>query len=176
MTPREIIDGLWNGVKQKEGSAYVNHPADWGGPTRWGVTLAALQKWRVGKTVTAADVAALSESEARAIFEYEYFAKPGFDEVADPHLQAQLVDFGYVSSPARAIRWLQRTIGTPATGVLDDQMLAALHQLPAQLVNNALVGARLYMGYRVIANDPSQKVFEEGWEHRALSFFLQGDA
>ena len=60
MTVTEIIDD----VLEAEGSKYTNDPADPGGPTRWGITLKTLRRWRQsggrrgGHQVTAADVRA----------------------------------------------------------------------------------------------------------------------
>ena len=39
------IEALITRVIEREGG-YVNHPADAGGPTRYGITLAALHDWR----------------------------------------------------------------------------------------------------------------------------------
>ena len=48
MTTKEIIDGI---IKREGG--YVDHPADRGGPTKFGITLATLEAWR-GHRITAA--------------------------------------------------------------------------------------------------------------------------
>lgn len=155
--------------EREGGGTYTDRPGDRGGPTRWGITLATLERVR-RRPCTADDVRTLTATEAMRIARAEFVVRPRFHLVADALLREQLVDFGYVSGPERAIRWLQRVMGTPVTGHLDDEMLATLHQVPARLVNNGLVAARLYMIDSMTDSHLSQRQFEEGWENRALAF------
>ena len=171
MTVDQIIDG----IIEREGRKYTNLASDRGGPTKFGITLADLSSWRKRKC-TADDVKALQEPEARAIYETRYISEPGFAQIIDLPLRVQLIDFGVNSGPERAVRWLQRAIGTPVTGQIDATMLDLLPRLPARLVNNALVAARLYMIESITDEDVKQKANEEGWEHRALVFFIRGSA
>ena len=74
------------------------------------------------------------------------------------------------SGETRATRWLQRAIGLPATGALDPATLSALNGLPAALVNNALVAARVAMYQSIVQSEPKQVKFLHGWINRAVSF------
>lgn len=156
-------------IEREGGSTYTNRPSDRGGPTKWGVTLATLTRVRK-RPCTADDVRTLTATEAMRIYREEFVLRPGFHLVADPLLREHLIDFGVVSGPERAIRWLQRVMGTPVTGRLDEEMVAALHQQPVRLVNNGLVAARLYMIDAITDSHANQKPNEEGWENRALLF------
>lgn len=172
MTDTEILTGLLD----REGG-FVHNPADTGGPTKYGITSTTLGMWRkLGRRATVAEVRALSQAEALDIYRRRYVIDPGFDRISYLPLRAQLIDFGVNSGPARAIRWLQRVLRMPPTGVLDEALLEALYFLDTQqalpIVNDALVAARLYMIEMVTDADDSQKQFEEGWEGRALHFFL----
>jgi len=155
--------------EREGGAAYTVTPGDRGGPTKWGITLATLARVRK-RPCTEDDVHALTATEAVRIARQEFVTRPRFDQVPDPLLREQLIDFGYVSGPERAIRWLQRVMGTPVTGVLDQGMVETLHQMPLRLVNNGLVAARLYMIDSMTDCHADQKRFEEGWENRALLF------
>ena len=156
-------------IEREGGSAYTNRPSDRGGPTKWGITLATLERVR-RRPCTADDVRALSATEAVHIYRDEFVLKPGFDRIPDPLLREQVIDFGVVSGPERAVRWLQRVMGTPVTGRLDQSMVDAMHQMPLRLVNNGLVAARLYMVDAITDSHLNQKPNEEGWENRALVF------
>ena len=57
-------------ILQREGG-YVDHPADKGGPTNFGITQATLANYRE-HAVTATDVHSLTRTEAAAIYEAIY--------------------------------------------------------------------------------------------------------
>jgi len=84
-------------------------------------------------------------------------------------LRLQLLDFGYNSGPARAIRWLQRVLNVPRSGQMDATTLTVLGRVNAWLVHHALIGARLQMIHRW-ADAPENQKYEVGLETRALSF------
>ena len=66
------IDTILDEIIRREGG-YVNHPADRGGPTNFGITAQTLGSWRkLGRPATAAEVQALTETEARAIYRQQY--------------------------------------------------------------------------------------------------------
>ena len=102
------LDRIIDAVLAKEGAAYTNNPSDKGGPTKYGITQAALAAYR-GVLVTPDDVARLTEAEARAVYYRNYITAPGFDKVAevDPDVGAEVVDAGVLSGQGRAALWLQ---------------------------------------------------------------------
>lgn len=166
------IEDVITGILDREGG-YVEHKDDRGGPTNFGITATTLGLWRhLGRPATRDEIRKLQEPEARAIYYKRYVMDPQFDRLAYEPLVAQMTDFGVNSGPARAIRWLQRVLGVPATGVLDDRTNKALNLYPPRLVNDALVAARAYMIDSFTDSHLEQKQFEEGLESRALSFFL----
>ncbi|WP_303046913.1 glycosyl hydrolase 108 family protein, partial [Edwardsiella tarda] len=69
MTKDEIFDGL---LKREGG--YVNHPADRGGPTNWGITEAAARA-----NGYAGDISMLSRDQALRIYHADYWESPRFD-------------------------------------------------------------------------------------------------
>lgn len=105
------IDDIISGVIQREGSAFTNDPKDSGGPTKYGITKAALAAAR-GTTVTTADVAALTEVEARAIYRRKYVEAPGFLPVLtlSQAVGEKLVDAGVNMGPPRAATMLQTAL------------------------------------------------------------------
>ncbi len=163
-TVRDIVQD----VLRREGE-FVQHPADHGGPTKYGITQATLADWR-GRAVTAADVAALSVDEATRILEQRYVRDPKFDQVHDARLQALLVDYGVHSGPARVIRALQRVVGVKVDGVLGPQTLAAIDRMGADAVTRQLLQARGRALASLIAADPTQRAFAAGWLRRLMEF------
>ncbi|MCL7463737.1 holin-associated N-acetylmuramidase [Phaeovulum sp. NW3] len=124
-------------IVAREGG-YVNDPDDPGGATKYGVTLATLQRLGIDMTgdgrVTGADVRALSPDQAEDIFIRHYFDAPRLGELPAP-IQASVFDM-YVNAGAQAIRILQRLLnqmGQPVAvdGVLGPQTTTAAHAAAA---------------------------------------------
>lgn len=86
---------------------YSNHPADKGGPTRWGVTEQVARAYGY-----AGPMKSLPRKTAAEIYRKRYFTEPGFDRVAAiyPALASELFDTGVNMGTATAGRFLQRAL------------------------------------------------------------------
>jgi lysozyme family protein len=100
------IEGLLDELIEREGG-YANHPADRGGPTRFGITEAVARAHGYGGAM-----ASLPRDEAAAIYRRLYWLRPRFDAVAErsPALAAELFDTGANMGPAVAATFLQRAL------------------------------------------------------------------
>jgi lysozyme family protein len=100
------VDALIDELMEREGG-YVNHPADKGGPTRFGITEAVARAHGY-----AGVMASLPRDEAAAIYRRLYWLRPGFDKVArrSPTLAAELFDTGANMGPTVAATFLQRAL------------------------------------------------------------------
>jgi lysozyme family protein len=163
MTAEDVITE----VLRREGG-YVNHASDRGGPTNYGITLKTLAAWR-GQPVTAEDVLALTEAEARDIYRREYIERPGLDQIADPLLRGLLVDYAVHSGPRRAIEELQRVAGVTVDGKIGPQTLSAVAVKGAESLRRGVLRARGRYLARLLS-DPSQRVFAGGWLNRLMEF------
>ncbi len=111
MTITAIIDG----ILEREGEAFTNDPADSGGPTKWGVTLATLNDYFVsvfGRAATVEDVQNLSRTMAFDVYAKRYIRDPGFHLVADMDaaIAEELIDTGVNCGTAVAGMILQRCL------------------------------------------------------------------
>jgi lysozyme family protein len=173
MTPEQIIEE----IIRREGG-YVDHPADRGGPTNWGITIKTLSEWR-GTQQTAADVQALTRDEAARIYLAEYVTRPRFGEIADAALRELVIDTGVLHGRARAGRWVQETLnrhfGTrlKVDGAVGPLTLAATNAAPARPLFARLLIRRLQGFADLVQADPRQLVFLEGWVVRAGHFALK---
>jgi lysozyme family protein len=95
-----------------------------------------------------------------------------FDRIGLEALRLQVIDFSYNSGAALAIRWLQRVLRVPRTGVMDDLTLERVTTSDAFLVNQALIAARLQMIDMWCDANAQRAAWEEGLESRGLSFSL----
>lgn len=173
LTDRDIIDR----VLRYEGG-YVNHVADKGGCTNFGITLATLGAWR-RTSVTCDDVRTMTEAEARAIYAERYL-KP-WAWVPDARLRGQLVDWYVTSSPKAVISGLQRAVRAGVDGILGPETkrltLGAISR--GEDVAHALMTERVEYYLKLALDEPRLQVlmrtaqplqlsFVRGWIRRAL--------
>ena len=106
MTSSQDINLLIDEVIKLEGD-YSNHPADRGGPTRWGVTEAVARAHGY-----AGDMRHFPREDAAAIYKRKYWLRPGFDQIAQhaPDIAAELFDTGINMGTGTASGFLQRAL------------------------------------------------------------------
>lgn len=102
MDIHELIDALID----REGG-YANHPADRGGPTKFGITEAVARAH--GYRGPMRD---LPREEAAVVYKRLYWLRPKFDQVAkrSRSVAAELFDTGANMGPAVAATFLQRAL------------------------------------------------------------------
>ena len=100
------VDGLIDAIIDREGG-YVNHPADKGGPTCFGITEAVARAHGY-----AGAMRAMPRSDAVDIYLRLYWLRPRFDEVArrSGRLAEELFDTGVNMGPAVSVTFLQRAL------------------------------------------------------------------
>ena len=173
MTIQTLIDELID----REGG-YVDHPADRGGPTCWGISVAVARA--NGYHGAMRD---LPRATAAAIYERVYWRGAGFDRIAEraPALAAELFDTGVNMGTATAIRFLQRTLnalnrnGRDYPDIAPDLRIGAptLAALDAFLATRGPAGERVLVkavdalqGERYLAlaeRRPADEAFLYGW-------------
>lgn len=101
-----ILKDYIDGIIEREGG-YVNHPADRGGPTNWGITEQVARAYGYHSPMQE-----MPQSVARQIYEERYWFAPRFDQI-DAHSGAvaeELLDTGVNMGPGVAARFLQRAL------------------------------------------------------------------
>ena len=100
------VDALIDELLEREGG-YVNHPADKGGPTCFGITDAVARAHGY-----AGAMRSLPRHEAAAIYRRLYWLRPRYDHVAkrSDRVAAELFDTGVNMGPAVATTFLQRAL------------------------------------------------------------------
>lgn len=139
---------------------FVNHPADPGGATNWGITRNVLAGWR-GKPVSVTDVKNMSRSEAADIYRANYWAAVRGDELP---LGVDLVvwDYGVNSGPSRAIKSLQSALGVKVDGFIGAATLDAASKFDAKELVDRICNER----QRFVRGLKPYKTFGKGWEAR----------
>lgn len=159
MTTDQLIDD----ILRREGG-YVNNPSDHGGPTNFGITIAALAHYR-NVAVLTADIQALTMEEARNIYAEQYVAP--FGDITNQPMKALVVDMAVNMGAYQATILLQRSLGVPVDGKLGPQTLAAAN---AATSCKPLTAQRMIFYSDRATADPGQRQFLPGWFNRALEF------
>ena len=171
------IKALIDELIAREGG-YSNHPADRGGPTRWGVT-----EKQARAHGYAGDMRCFPREEAEAIYRRLYWLKPRLDRVAEhaPSIAAELFDTGVNMGPAVAAGFLQRALNAlnrgasdyadaPVSGAIDDATHAALEGFMARrgeageaVLLKALEALQGERYLRLAEKRPANEAFLYGW-------------
>ncbi len=172
------IDQIIDTILQHEGG-YTNHPADRGGPTKYGITQGTLEAFRQRHT-TEQHVKDLTENEARDIYKKMYYNNPKIYQLPE-FIQPLITDMAVNHGPRRAIKILQSTLKddfftSPGKidGIIGPKTLQTVYEVTKRFskesIIDALVDKRIGFYHAIINRDPSQRVFENGWITRAESF------
>lgn len=168
-----MIYEIITSVMRREGwDKYTNHPADRGGPTKWGITLKAWQEYRGDWTsVTAEDVKAITEPQARDFYEKLYVYGPRFNQLPEKIVEL-VVDCAVHHGQRRAAKWVQRAVGSRQDGAVGRKTIAAAYAENSDAIILRIIAYRTKLFGRLVTNDPSQAAFAAGWNNRAMKFAL----
>lgn len=156
---------------------YIDDPADPGGATNRGITLAVFQanaRALLGVAPTLDNLRALTEPQAAALYKALYWDRIDGDAIASQLLAEIVFDF-YVNAGFHAITLLQRLLGPPlaSDGLFGPDTLKALED-----ADQAALYARYRQGridyYTELAQaHPILQRFLAGWLRRATWFPAQ---
>ncbi len=170
-------DDLLDAIGQREGLTYAEPPAIDQPTSAYGLILPAVQAWAKqcapGVLIGVDTLRTMPAVKAREIARWhlrDLAEREGLNQIQDEDLRLQMLDFAYNSGAPRAIRWLQRVLQLPRTGRMDDVTRVNLPYNNPGLVHHALIGARVQMIHRAVAEGTIDKKFESGLLTRALSF------
>lgn len=170
------VDDMLDDILKREGG-FVNHKADRGGPTNFGITQATYSAW-LGRSASVDDVRNMPEADARLIYELNYLRKPRIDHLP-AELQPAVFDAAVNHGPLRAIRFVQRACRYTGADLFEDgvcgpQTIKAVRETAAWIGLRAFK-AILWLERRSFYQDlvlrkPDQRVFLKGWMARLDEF------
>jgi lysozyme family protein len=138
---------------------YTNHPADPGGPTNFGITIADYRKY-VKPDATAADVRSMKLEDAKAIYRAKYWDAQRCNELP-AGLDYAVFDYGVNSGVGRSGKVLRRALKVPDnSSVVNDVVIAAARATEAK----ALVAGDERL--RFLQSLKTWPVFGAGWGRR----------
>ena len=167
------FEGFAGKVLRLEGG-YVNHPADKGGPTKYGVILSTWKQYGYDKDsdgdIDAQDIKELTEGDAKYIAKKVFWDFFQGDFILNQSIAEFIVDWGYNSGRVTVAKKLQKLLGVPADGLIGVQSLNAINSADQSNLFDALkVSRRMYID-SIVESNPSQRIFYTGWINRINSF------
>ncbi len=171
---------------------YVEHPADPGGATKYGISLAWAR--RVGLDLDGDgdtdrdDIRLIDRQTARGLY-YAYFLSLPLLDMLPERLQEPVLDWSVNAGPRVAVRALQQTINgfvrIVGSGLIplveDGQIGPRTAETAARVLAkhgpgllNAYAHARCEFYLRLVKANPANAAFIKGWLARASEFFTDG--
>ncbi|MGI9492917.1 MAG: glycoside hydrolase family 108 protein [Geminicoccaceae bacterium] len=173
------VDAMIDDILRREGG-FVDHPADRGGATNFGITIKTLSRY-LGRAVTVSEVRGLSVDLAREIYRRSYYIEPRIDALPD-RIQPFLFDAAINHGPRRAIKFLQAVCQDCGFGPNGIDGIAgpntrraaeAADQAMGDWLLAALAEERRLFYRLIVERDSSQKVFLAGWMNRVDEFDVE---
>lgn len=153
-------------VLKSEGG-WSDNPADPGGATMKGVTLANFRRY-VKADATKTDLRRISDDQVATVYRRFYWDAVAAAELPDG-VDYAVFDFAVNSGPGRAAKYLQATVGVSQDGRIGPATLAAARARPGGVVIDQLCDARLTFLKRL----PTWATFGRGWSDRVRSVRTQ---
>ena len=163
---------------------YVNDEDDAGGETYRGIARNFWKKWEGWAIVDDykkspnfpkkwSEITKLLAKDKRLNKLVEVFYKKNFwdevrgDDIVDQCVANNIYDFAVNSGVGRASRFAQRIVGTVEDGEIGQKTVSAINAYDPDEFIKKFKDAREAFYRRIVANDPSQEKFLDGWIKRA---------
>lgn len=152
----------------KHEGGYVNDPSDRGGETKYGISK---------KSYPELDIASLTKEHAKEIYSQDYWIPIKGDLINDQSIANHVLDLK-VNSGRAGVKVVQDTLfsmgkNIGVDGLIGGQTILALNSVNPIEFNNKLVEKRIDFYKNIVANDPLQYKFLNGWIKRASSFLIE---
>ena len=144
---------------------YVNHPLDRGGPTNWGITQKTYEKF-VGRPVTIEEIKNMPRGNAVAIYKSEYWDKIRGDNINDFGIAYALFDQAVNRGHISAAKQAQKVLGIYPDGQIGPETLKHINSYDPKLFIQQYTDLSRKFYDDLVARDPSQIVFLNGWQRR----------
>lgn len=138
---------------------YVNHPADPGGETKYGISK---------RSYPGEDIKNLTLDRAKQIYKRDFWGPAGCDTVPQG-IRFDLFDMAVNSGVKAAVRTLQRAVGETPDGVLGPLTLQAIQSADQMRVAIRFNAQRLIF----MASLSTWPAFGRGWANRIASNLME---
>ncbi|MEN2997548.1 MAG: glycosyl hydrolase 108 family protein [Brevinematia bacterium] len=146
----------------KHEGGYVNHPADKGGETKYGISKRAYPNL---------DIKNLTKEQAMEIYYRDYWIKSNANEIAEYSFQIATkycdiaINMG-ISTARMLLRNALKTVGIDTSDIISG-VKQAVEQGKKDVLLMALKQEQIQRYYSIVSRNPTQEVFLKGWLRRA---------
>lgn len=147
---------------------FVNDPADLGGATNKGVTMAtftAYRKKRGQPVPTIQDLKNISDADWHEIFKSLYWDRWKADEIKSQAVANILVDWVWASG-VHGIKRPQRILGVTVDGLVGHNTLSYLNAADPKRLFEAIKADRIKFIDEICKARPANERFRKGWMNR----------
>lgn len=162
MSTNKVLDFI---IDNFEGTKFVDHPDDRGGPTKFGITKKTLSRAR-GRAVTTNEMHLLTRDEAKEVYVESYVNPVRGDDLRYGPLRLAAIDYAIHSGPKRAAKAIQEIVGVPLDGIIGPVTWGAIQDYKSRSLFVNLMAHRLTFLTRLVSRDHSQVSFVYGWGKR----------
>lgn len=158
-------------VLAHEGSTYVDDTADSGGASKFGISL-RFYRSKIQADANAEAIKSLSIIEASDIYDKYWWQRAPFAEINDQKLCNRVFDLAVNMGSSSAIKCLQQAVNACVAvhlvldGMLGQKTIAEVNKLDALTIYNALIDAATIHYQAIVANNPKDAAFLNGWLNR----------
>jgi len=175
---QSVFDQAMKVVFLHEGGL-VNHKADRGQSTNFGISLRFIQLGKLDLNgdgvIDSKDIIELTKIGATKLYYQHFWKRHGIERFVDPLVQTKLFDTMINTGGSRAARIAKKAINRlskeqiPVNGVLGDSTVALINQLYPNKFLGAFRTEQADFYKALIQQTPSYSVFRHGWLKRAAS-------
>lgn len=171
----------------KNEGGYSNHVQDKGGATNYGIslpylrTLGALGDLNHDGLINEIDIRLIDKTKAKSFYKKGFWDKYGYERILNPSIAEKVFDFAVNMGPKNAHRLLQKALNLSRfsntleeDGFLGPQTIEAVNRSNAKTLLLRLSGVAACYYIQIVEEQPSQKVFINGWLKRAFEGGCKG--
>ena len=151
-------------VLESEGG-FVDNPLDSGGATMKGITLDTYKTYKNNTHLTPNDLKHISDADVSNIYFKSFWNTCNCSELPNG-LDYCLFDFAVNAGYGRAIKTLQKSLGTDIDGQLGSITMALIRQTNINLLIKNFSNQKEAFYKNLVIVKPSQQVFLQGWLNR----------
>lgn len=165
--PENFPRSIANVLVSEGGAKYTNHPADPGGPTKYGITLRDVRAY-IDPAADADDVKALTKEQAVSIYEGKYWKHRCVrGDLLPAGLDYSIFDYGVNAGVNRAGLVLRRLLAVSTDRCdVSDALVAIIRRKDTVQTIRAVSAERRRFYANLIAAKPALGVFRKGWANR----------